>query len=151
MHAAKTSNKKLIIDEMMAALAAKKKRSDYEENQENKKAQMMKNGKGGKTPSKNKSTNEKKDKPRLCSYCKNLIHIKKQCFYLHPDLRKNDWKPHEIKLQLIKQWNKKKNFVASKSKEEKKDGKIKKIRSMASNSDESDSSSNPFETARITK
>ena len=149
VHSAKTSGKELTIDEMVAALIAEEKRTDYDEN-EDAKARAVKNQKGGKTPS-NKPSNEKKKKSGPCSYCKGLAHIEKQCYYLHPELRKEDWKPHETKLQLTKQWDKEKGFVASKPKKKEKGGKVKKVRSIASGSDESDSSSNPLRSARITK
>ena len=93
VHAAKNLGKVLTIDEMVAALIAEEKRTDYEENNEDSKARSVKNAKDGKSPNNNQPANGKKKKPGPCSYCKGLSHTEKQCYYLHPELRKEDWKP----------------------------------------------------------
>lgn len=151
VHGAKTSGKVLTIDEIVAALVAEEKRTEYDENNEDAKARALKNQKGEKSLSnQNQSANGKKKKPGPCSYCKGPSHNEKQCYYNNSELRKEDWKPHETKLQLTQNWKIEKDSIASKPKKEEKGGKIKKVRSIASESDESDSS-NPLRSARITK
>lgn len=77
--------------------------------------------------------------------------MKKTCYYLHPKISKIDWKPHETKLQLAKQWDKNKGFIKSKPKKDGLENKIKKIKSVASDLDKSESSSNFIRSVRITK
>ena len=80
----------------------KKKRADYEENNEDAKARAVKNQKGGKsTNNQNHPANGKKKKPGPCSYCKGLSHTEKQCYYNLPELRKEDWKPHELSFNWL--------------------------------------------------
>ena len=150
VHAAKNTEKVLIINEIMTALIVEKKRTDYEKNNEDAKTRSVKNEKK-KNFFSNQSINEKKKKSESYSYCKNLFHNEKQCYYFHFELKKKNWKSHEIKFQLIKSWDKEKDFVAFKSKKDDKSEKMKKIKSMISDSDESDSFFNSLRSVRIIK
>ena len=150
VHAAKNTKKVLIINEMITALIVEKKRTDYKKNNENTKTRSVKDEKEKKAFS-NQSINEKKKKFESCSYCKDLFHNEKQYYYFYSELKKENWKSHKIKFQLIKSWNKEKNFVAFKSKKDDKNEKMKKIKSMISNSDESDSFFNSLRSVRIIK
>lgn len=90
VHAAKNLRKMFIINKMMAGLIAKEKRTDYEENNEDSKTRSVKNAKNGKSPNNYQPANEKRKKPKSCSYCKGLCHTEKQCYYLHPELKKEE-------------------------------------------------------------
>lgn len=90
IQSAKAKNSELLIDEMAIALADHDKRINDEEDFSSKSMVAQFGGKkrkfGGKF---------RKGSNKTCTHCEQTGHEQQRCWYLHPNLRPDEWKPSE--------------------------------------------------------
>ncbi len=98
IQAAKNSNKELDIDDMVVALADHDKRHNSEETVKGLSAKFR-----HKSTSKTRNSERDDSKDLKCDHCKGFKHVKADCRYLHPHLRRKDWKSHSGKEKFMKE------------------------------------------------
>ena len=119
IHAAKTSDIEFIIDDMTTILMKKTKRSNYieEKTETTRAAKNTSRDDDDETKfnssNNNKFSNKKNRDKKFCFIidCDNEYHDDKHCFYAHSNKREKNWKSFELKLNIIKNWYKIKNFI----------------------------------------
>ncbi len=56
-----------------------------------------------KSQNRNSSKGRKDNKSdKKCDYCERIEHLEDRCYYLHPDIRPDDWQPAKDKKKLLK-------------------------------------------------
>ena len=91
IQSAKANKSELLIDEMAIALADHDKRANEEEDFSSKSMIAQFGGKKRKFG----SNKFRKGSNKTCSHCEQTGHDQQKCWYLHPNLRPDDWKPSE--------------------------------------------------------
>jgi hypothetical protein len=107
IQSAKISKTTLSIDDMTIALVDHDKRSNQEESF-NTKSMVAKFDKKSKSRNNSKP---RKDPDKTCSHCELKGHNEKDCWFLHPKLRPEGWKPRNDKKDGVKEGSDKPDSV----------------------------------------